>query len=109
MLAAIGEEEGYLVDTISWRDEGLREALGQHQHLVMLDWVSPPLAAPLVNLIRREHASTRIVVMIPSWSDLESGARLAADLVLHKPLRVNQVRRVLAEVRPPARHVHSAA
>ena len=108
MLAAIGAEEGYVVETTEWREEALGQCLSTEQHLVMVDWVSPPLVMPLISQVRRQHGSARIVVMVPSWSELEPSARLAADHVLHKPLRVNQVRRVLAEALAPERHPNLA-
>ena len=65
--------------------------------MVVLDWGSAPrLAAHLTGAIRASQRETLIAVLVPCWSDLEVGARRAADFLLTKPLRVTQIRQVLA-------------
>ena len=90
-------EEGQQPVLKGWRDPGLIDAIDERFGMVVLDWGSAPrLAAHLAGAIRVRQRETPVAVLVPCWSDLEVGARQAADLFLTKPLRVTQIRRVLA-------------
>ena len=65
--------------------------------MVVRDWGSAlTLAARLADVVRFSQSGTPIAVLVPCWSDVEVGARQAADFLINKPLRVTQIRRVLA-------------
>ena len=91
-------EEGERPLLKGWRDPDLTDAIDERFRMVVLDWESAPrLAARLAGAIRVRQRETPIAVLVPCWSDLEVGARQAADFFLTKPLRVTQMRRVLAQ------------
>jgi len=97
VLSMMVAEEGQRPLLKSWRDPDLTSAIDERFGMVVLDWGSAPrLAAHLAGAIRASQPETPIAVLVPSWSDLEVGARKAAAFLLTKPLRVNQIRRVLA-------------
>jgi DNA-binding response OmpR family regulator len=90
-------EEGQRPVLKSWREPDLTSTIDERLRMVVLDWGSAPrLAARLARVIRARQRETPIAVLVPCWSDLEVGARRAADFLLTKPLRVTQIRRVLA-------------
>jgi len=95
-------EEGQRPVLKGWRDPDLSSTTDERFRMVVLDWGSAPrLAARLARVIRAAQPETPIAVLMPCWSDLEVGARRAADFFFTKPLRVNQVRRVLAQASAP--------
>jgi DNA-binding response OmpR family regulator len=97
-------EEGQRPVLKGWRDPDLSSTTDERFRLVVLDWASAPrLAARLARAIRVAQPETPIAVLVPCWSDLEVGARPAAGFFLTKPLRVNQIRRVLALASGPAK------
>jgi DNA-binding response OmpR family regulator len=97
VLAMMVAEEGQHPVLKGWRDPDLTDAIDGRFGMVVLDWGSAPrLAARLAGAIRVRQPETPIAVLVPCWSDLEVGARRAADFFLTKPLRVTQIRRVLA-------------
>jgi hypothetical protein len=90
-------EEGQRPVQKGWRDPDLTGTIGERFRMVVLDWGSAPrLAARLAGAIRASQRETPIAVLVPCWSDLEVGAREAADFFFTKPLRVTEIRRVLA-------------
>lgn len=96
-LSMMVAEEGQRPVLKSWRDPDLTDAIDERFRMVVLDWESAPrLASHLANDIRVRQPETSIAVLMPCWSDLEVGARRAADFFLTKSLRVTQIRRVLA-------------
>jgi len=96
VLSMMVAEEGQRPVLKGWRDPDLTDAIDGRFGMVVLDWGSAPrLAARLADAIRVRQPETPIAVLIPCWSDLEVGARRAADFFFTKPLRVTQVRRVL--------------
>jgi len=97
VLSMLVAEEGLRPVLKGWRDPDLSSTTDERFRLVVLDWASAPrLAAHLARAIRVAQPETPIAVLVPCWSDLEVGARRAAGFFLTKPLRVNQIRRVLA-------------
>ena len=97
VLSMMVAEEGQRPVLKGWRDPDLTGTIDERFRMVVLDWESAPrLAAHLAGAIRVRQRETPIAVLAPCWSDLEVGARRAADFFLTKPLRVNQIRRVLA-------------
>ena len=97
VLSMMVAEEGQRPVLKGWRDPDLTDAIDGRFGMVVLDWESAPrLAARLAGAIRVRQPETPIAVLVPCWSDLEVGARRAADFFLTKPLRVTQIRRVLA-------------
>jgi DNA-binding response OmpR family regulator len=96
-LSMMVAEEGQRSLLKGWRDPDLTGTIDERFRMVVLDWESAPrLAASLAGAIRVRQRETPIAVLVPCWSDLEVGARQAADFFLAKPLRVTQIRRVLA-------------
>jgi DNA-binding response OmpR family regulator len=96
-LSMMVAEEGQRSLLKGWRDPDLNGIIDERFRMVVLDWESAPrLAARLAGAIRVRQRETPIAVLVPCWSDLEVGARQAADFFLAKPLRVTQIRRVLA-------------
>ena len=103
VLSMLVAEEGQRPVLKDWRDPDLSSVTDERFRMAVLDWASAPrLAAHLARAIRGVQPETPIVILVPCWSDLEVGARRAADFFLTKPLRVNQVRRVLALASAPA-------
>jgi DNA-binding response OmpR family regulator len=102
VLSMMVAEEGQRPLLKGWRDPHLRDTIGERFRMVVLDWESAPrLAASLAGGIRVRQRETPIAVLVPCWSDLEVGARQAADFFLTKPLRVTQIRQVLALASSP--------
>jgi DNA-binding response OmpR family regulator len=97
LLSMMVAEEGQRPVQKGWRDPDLTGTIGERFRMVVLDWGSAPrLAARLAGAIRASQRETPIAVLVPCWSDLEVGAREAADFFFTKPLRVTEIRRVLA-------------
>ena len=97
ILSMMVAEEGQRPVLKGWRDPDLTSTIDERFGMVVLDWGSAPrLAAHLAGAIRASQRETLIAVLVPCWSDLEVGARRAADFLLTKPLRVTQIRQVLA-------------
>ena len=105
MLSMMVAEEGERPVVEDWRNLDLTRIIEGRYRMVVLDWGSAPtLAARLADVVRYSHSGTPIAVLVPCWSDLEVGARRAADFLINKPLRVTQIRRVLAlACRPQSR------
>jgi hypothetical protein len=90
-------EEGQRPVLADWRNLDLMRIIEGRFRMVVLDWGSAPtLAARLADVVRFSQSGTPIAVLVPCWSDVEVGARQAADFLINKPLRVTQIRRVLA-------------
>ena len=90
-------EEGQRPVLADWRNLDLMRIIEGRFRMVVLDWGSAPtLAARLADVVRFSQSGTPIAVLVPCWSDFEVGARQAADFLINKPLRVTQIRRVLA-------------
>jgi hypothetical protein len=90
-------EEGQRPALRSWRDPDRADAIDERFRMVVLDWESAPrLVSHLAGAIRARQPETPIAVLVPCWSDLEVGGLARADFFLIKPLRVTQIRRVLA-------------
>ena len=84
-------EEGQRPVLKGWGDPDLTSTIDERFRMVVLDWESAPrLAAHLAHAIRVRQRETPIAVLVPCWSDLEVGARRAADFFLTKPLRVTR-------------------
>ena len=97
VLSMMVAEEGQRPVLKGWGDPDLTGVIDERFRMVVLDWGSAPrLAARLAGAIRVRQREMPIAVLVPCWSDLEVGARQAADFFLTKPLRVTQLRRVLA-------------
>ena len=97
VLSMMVAEEGQRPVLADWRNLDLMRIIEGRFRMVVLDWGSAPtLAARLADVVRFSQSGTRIAVLVPCWSDVEVGARQAADFLINKPLRVTQIRRVLA-------------
>jgi len=97
VLSMMVAEEGQRPVLADWCDLDLAHIIEGRFRMVVLDWGSAPtLAARLADVVRFSQSGTRIAVLVPCWSDVEVGARQAADFLINKPLRVTQIRRVLA-------------
>lgn len=111
VLSMMVAEEGQRAVLVGWRDPDLTRIIGERFRMVLLDWASAPtLAARLADALRLSQREAPIAAVVPSWSDLEVGAREAADFLINKPLRVTQIRRVLSlACRPRSRPARSAS
>jgi len=88
VLSMMVAEEGQRPVLKGWGDPDLTSTIDERFRMVVLDWESAPrLAAHLAGAIRVRQRETPIAVLVPCWSDLEVGARRAADFFLAKPLR----------------------
>lgn len=97
VLSMMVAEEGQRPVLADWRNLDLMRIIEGRFRMVVLDWGSAPtLAARLADVVRFSQSGTPIAVLVPCWSDVEVGARQAADFLINKPLRVTQIRRVLA-------------
>lgn len=110
VLSMMVAEEGQRAVLRAWRDPDLMRIIGERFRMVLLDWGSAPtLAARLADALRISQREAPIAAVVPCWSDLEVGAREAADFLINKPLRVTQVRRVLSlACRPQSRPARGA-
>jgi hypothetical protein len=104
-------EEGQRAVLMGWHDADLMRIIGERFRMVLLDWGSAPTpAARLADALRVSQREAPIAVVVPCWSDLEVGAREAADFLINKPLRVTQIRRVLSlACRPRLRPARGAS
>lgn len=97
VLSMMVAEEGQRPVLKDWREPNLMRTVNERFLMVVLDWASAPTqAARLAAALRHSQPKTPIAVLVPCWSDLEVGAREAADFLISKPLRITQIRRVLA-------------
>lgn len=97
VLGLMVAEEGQRPVLKDWREPDLMRTIDERFRMVVLDWGSAPMsAARLAAAVRLSQHKTLIAVLVPCWSDLEVGAREVADFLISKPLRVTQIRRVLA-------------
>jgi DNA-binding response OmpR family regulator len=108
MMVAEGGQHAVLK---GWHDPDLMHIIRERFRMVLLDWGSAPaLAARLADVLRVSQREVPIAVVVPCWSDLEVGAREAADFLINKPLRVTQIRRVLSlACRPQPRLARGAS
>jgi DNA-binding response OmpR family regulator len=111
VLSMMMAEEGQRALVKGWHDPDLMRIIGERFRMVLLDWGSAPtLAAQLADVLRVSQRAVPIAVVVPCWSDLEVGAREAADFLINKPLRVTQIRRVLSlACRPQSRSARGAS
>ena len=110
VLSMMVAEEGRRPVLIGWHDPDLMRIIDERFRMVLLDWGSAPtLAARLADVLRLSQREAPVAVVVPCWSDLEVGAREAADFLINKPLRVTQIRRVLSlACRPRSRPARGA-
>ena len=111
VLSMMVAEEGQRAVLMGWHDADLMRIIGERFRMVLLDWGSAPtLAARLADALRASQREALIAVVVPCWSDVEVGAREAADFLINKPLRVAQIRRALSlACRPQSRPARGAS
>ncbi len=94
LVTAMGQSQGYLVDTANNGEDGLALALEQEYDLILTDLAMPEISG--LEVARRIHAvhPAQPIILVTGWDarlNQEQLRSLGIVQILHKPFRIEQL------------------